>query len=95
MDGLFTPKEIVTYVLSLVVVVLSFIVRKFDMKLHNHAEHLDKLDKGLYTLELDVAKNRPDNGDFEKVEARLITVERIVNRIDARLSGSYRGDRDD
>ncbi len=95
MDNLFTPKEIVVYVMSLVVIVLSFIVRKVDLKLHHHADHLEKLDKGLYALELDVAKNRPDNSDFEKVEARLITVERIVNRIDARLSGSYRSDRDD
>lgn len=95
MNEIFTPKEIVTYVLSLVVVILSFIARKFDGKLHNHEKHLEALDKGLYTLELDVAKNRPDNGDFERIDNRLIAMERIVNRIDARLSGRYRGENDD
>lgn len=95
MDPLFTPKEIVTYVLTAVVGVLMFIVRKFDLKIRDHETHLKALDTAVHDVQIDIAKNKPDKSDLAKIDDRLQRVERTLNRIDARLAETYKGDRDD
>ncbi len=101
MGDMFTPKEVLTYVLGALVAVMLFVWRKWESdtknRLKDHDEHFRKIDEALHQLQIQLVEQRHAQADIKEfqndikeLETRMMRVEHVLTRIDERLGGKRR-----